>query len=241
MVIDYLIKNNLLPIPISKYYEMLTYAERNKFCIGQIVTGFVSYPIQNNLHVLIPKDYDPTEQTETKYVVRPFNFDSMENNTHRPIKGDNLEYDEFYIVQKGKVRPCVILNIYQSRFDNSKYDENIYLCAPIFTLKTKHDDRYILDMIKFDVPSEFFLPHDTRGINNHSAIRFSRIVPLFKKNIKAAECSIEGNKPFKLSEETLKYVLYHLAKYFSYDYKLSNDIEGYQSFYRELIEASVTN
>lgn len=225
MSIEKILQNIPLLVDKDEYYELLGYENRENFYPGQIICAFVNYPIQQNLKTLTIKDLHPFDNAQTTYTLEEFNYEKMENTQHRPIAGDNnLELDEHYIVQKGKIRPCVILNFFQSRFDNRNHNEEFYLCAPIFSIKSKHSDQLLLDILKFDIPSEFFLPQNRIGLNSHSVIRFSRILPLYKSNMKAAESNITGNKPFKLSSNVFKLLIYHLANYFSFDYEQAKNI-----------------
>lgn len=221
----------------KKYYELLGYENRNIFCPGQIVKAFISYPIQQNLKILYPHDIDSIDSTKTTYKLEDFSYEKLESTRHRPIAGDsNLEWDECYIVQKGKPRSCVILNCYQSRFNNSRHDEKIYLCAPIFSIKQRHSDQFLLDILSFNIPSEFFLPKNQTGLDSHSVIRFSRILPLYGGNMKAKESNSMGNKPFKLSSNVYKLLVYHLANYFSFDYEYAKSISPEIDTFREIIK-----
>jgi len=214
-IIDKCIDEIGLPIPIKQYYQCLEFKARTDFEVGQIVYAIISYPTQKDIKMLNVVSYDPTQAEKAKYEIVDFNFKKFSNSSHRPIHGDNLEHDEIYVLQKGKMRPCVILNKVQSIFDNSLYPENIYLCAPIFSFKEKHEDKYMLDILKFSIEDCFFLPKDTKGLKNHSVVRFSRILPLHFKNLEPYSCLLERKKPLALSDEAFNLLVYHLSNYLS--------------------------
>lgn len=230
---------------VNDCYTRLDYSCRDNFVVGQLVFGLISYPIQRDLKIMTIGnsigDYDPTEERKIKYNIEDFSYEKMQKGeyNHRPIHGDKLENDEVYIVQKGKLRTCIILNKFQSKFDNSLYSEDFYLCAPLFSLKGRHNINYILDMIKFDVPDGIFLPKDNKGISSNSFVRFSRILPLHKRNLVPIECHTEGNKPICLTDNILKVMNYHLSSYLSVDFEQKKEIQEEINLYKELISESI--
>jgi len=236
-IIDSLVKSDDLYLLIDEYYETLDLIHKNDFVLGQFVSGIMVYPTDKPL-ILNLKDYDPINEENTIWNIEE--FDPTKDYSHRPVYKDHLKSDEHYFVQRGKIRTCVVLNRYQSRWTNKNYNEEIYLCAPLYTFKEKHEDEYILQIIKFQTRDCFFLPKSINGILKNSVLRFSRILPMHKSNLKAIITDINGKpKPFKLSDEALKLFSYHLSKYLNIDYEeflsLKNEIEAY----RELIDESI--
>jgi len=235
-VIEDTLKSSGFSLLIDQYYEVLNLKCKKDFVLGQFVKGIMVYPPEKPI-ILDLEHYDPTNEENTTWKAEIYN--PNKNYEHRPIYKDKLKNDEFYFLMKGKRRPCIILNRFQSRWNNKNYDEDIYLCAPLYTFKDKHPDEYKLDILKFGIKDCFFLPRATNGILENSTIRFSRIIPLHKSNMEAVTNLSQENKPFKLTDNALKLLHYCIARYLHMDYMMFSDLSNDIATYSELIDESI--
>ncbi len=215
-------------------YEELKASEKMSFQRGQFFLGPIKYPCPPPSKVLEVAHYEPLAEENTKF--RIGNYSAKESKQQIPIKSLNLSsQDRLYVVQ-GKARPVIILSYCMADWlcgsANKAEAEELLLCLPIFTFKTRHTQAHIINIQTFLFPNLFYIPPSPSGVLKESAARFELIQPVHKedliplKNISA--------RPFKLSDDILKILWNHLTLFLA-SHPLSMELQGELEAYRALI------
>lgn len=209
----------------NPFYRELDLSERMSFLPGQIHSGLVIYPTYTPKVLEILKS-DPKENTIAVNIA-PF---SPRLKSHYPIKGIDLEEDEFLFIYQGKIRPIIIAGYTEATWINEEKPQKLYLCVPIFTFKNRHTQEMVIKSQAFQYPSLFYMPPDTVGLNEESVARFEMIQPITKGALQPLMSS--DHKPLALSDEAYFYFINHISNFLlrkPYD----EDIDGLINLYRE--------
>jgi hypothetical protein len=156
-----------------------------------------------------------------------------EDRSHFPVAELNLRKDENLYVYKGKERPAIILGAVKSRFANPLYDERLFLCAPIFSFKTRHQDFFKIECLGFVRPNLFYLPPVPDGCAE-SVIRFEHVQGITPKALRSFFSGMPS-RPVALSNEAFALFLNHLGRFL---FKRDFDTEACANTdaYRELVD-----
>jgi len=225
---------------IDEVYEELELQERMSFKIGQLYRAFVKYPLTPP-KVLQLEFYNPEKEEDTVFKITNYNpNDNLQMNL--PLKFLNLQSDDRLFILQGKERPVIVLGycetdwLYNYRLNTGKV-EKIVLCLPVFRFKDRHSQEYIIKTQAFLFPNLFYISPSSKGIIYESAARFELIQPIHKADMQPLKNA--NNKPFKLSDETLKLLWNHLSLFLSMtplDEPLQQDIEAYKKLVLEILE-----
>lgn len=218
----------------SKFYQLITVSPGADPLPGQIVSAHTVYPTDEPWIVKVIS-YNATDPSRCKYEVKKY---EPGDRSHFPIAELNLRQDENFYIYKGKERPLVVVGGVRSRWANPLRDERLFLCAPLFTFKDRHTDRFKIECIGFLHPTLFYLPAETDGCSAAGVVRFEYMQPIA---IKALHNYLAGSpsRPVALSDEAFALFLNHLARFVlrkDIDAGVCRDIDAYHELVREQLQ-----
>lgn len=217
-------------------YEQLEIQDRMSFKVGQVYFAPVKYPLTPP-KVLQPEDYNPEREEDTVFKITNYNPDNPSQEI--PLKFLNLKSDDRLFLLQGKRRPVIILGCCEADWLfnqklNSGLIEKMILCLPVFAFKDRHTQEYIIKTQAFLFPNLFYINPSPKGIHQESAARFELIQPIHKGDMQPLK-NVD-NKPFKLSDYTLKLLWNQLSLFLSVtplDESLQEDLKEYQKLILE--------
>jgi hypothetical protein len=222
-------KDSLSNLLCSKFYKFVEGSAPTELTPGQLVVAHTVYPPPEPW-ILKVENYNAFDVRKSSYVVKRF---EKEDRSHMPIAELGLRSDENYYLYQGKERPLVVVKGFGSRWLKPNQDESLYLCAPIFSFKKRHDDEFRTKVMGFCFPGLFYLPSDTNGCTEECAVRFELIQPIARK---ALGNYFKGSpsRPVALSDEAYSLFANHIGRFiFSRD--LDSSICEQMDAYRALI------
>lgn len=212
-------------------YEELAMKERMSYKAGQLYSAPIKYPLTPP-KVLQLESYDPIKEENTTFNIS--NYKSDEPLQEMPLKFLNLKSDDRLFILQGKKRPVIVLTcchidwLYNTSLE-SGIKEQMVLCLPVFTFKDRHTQEYIVKIQAFLFPNLFYLSSSSQGIFKESAARFELIQPIHKGDMQPLKNV--NNKPFRLSDNTLKLLYHQLSIFLSIsplNESLQQDLMAYQ-------------
>jgi hypothetical protein len=223
-------KDDLATLLCSKYYESAGSDNSPDPIPGQLVVAHTAYPPIEPWIVKV-HSYNAADPSQSRYEVKRF---EPGDQSHFPIAELQLRSNENYYVYKGKERPLVVVGMIRSRWANPRYDENVFLCAPLFTFKPKHSDEFKIRCMGYCHPSLFYLPAQGNGCSEEGAVRFEYIQPIARR---ALSNYFAGSplEPVKLSNEAFALFVNHLGRFLfqrDFDSSVCEQIDTY----RQLVE-----
>ncbi len=118
------------------------------------------FPDKNKTIIDINVQNDPTEEE------LPAILSTYDNRKYTfPVKSYNLPSSEVLFVNRGKLRPGIILTFGFTRWP-SQPSEQMFLCVPLYTVdKAKIRPEFVIETQAFHHPSKFYVPpHPTYHI-----------------------------------------------------------------------------
>jgi hypothetical protein len=212
-------------------YEELEIKDRMSFKPGQLYSAPIKYPLTPP-KVLQLESYNPEREESTTFGIS--NYDPSNPLQEMPLKFLNLKSDDRLFILQGKKRPVIVLTccdvdwLYNTSF-KSGIKEQMVLCLPVFTFKDRHTQEYIVKIQAFIFPNLFYLSPSSQGIFHESAARFELIQPIHKGDMQPLKNV--NNKPFRLSDNTLKLLYNQLSIFLSIsplDESLQQNLMAYQ-------------
>lgn len=186
----------------EQYY---TKNENEIFSLGSFCYAPIFYTADNH-KVLSPFRVDPLNGENTDFRIIDYS-DKLGN--HPPIKELNLRKDENYFVVRGKYRLVLILSVISIKkgepLSFSGDDINIFLCAPLISVKDHYSQEYIIDVQAFRYPNLFYLP--PKDYVMESFVRFELIQPVNKGCLRPFKAKVS------LSDDAYIYLLTHLSRF----------------------------
>ena len=206
------------------FYEWIT-DEPNKFHAGQICEAPAWYE-KRNRWFFIDEHYDPIKEEESTWKARIFTGKEREMDEGKYTfvkKYFDLEKDEKLIATHTKYRPVVLIRFYESSWHNPGNSETFlknWLCLPVFSYKSRHNQEYVLNDQRFLNPDRIYMPpayKNIPGINLESAIQLQAIQMVNENYLMPLKsfCNTHDpkmNRPFKVSNLGIKIILFHLFK-----------------------------
>lgn len=230
-------KESLSNLLCASFYKFIqSSAAPNELTPGQIVSAHTVYPPPEPW-ILKVENYNAFDVRKSSYVVKRF---EKEDRSHMPIAELGLRNDENYYLYHGKERPLIVVKGIGSRWLKPNQDESLYLCAPVFSFKNRHNEEFRIKVMGFCFPSLFYLPPDSNGCSEESAVRFELVQPIARR---ALNNYFKGNpsKPVALSDEAYSLFANHLGRFiFGEDLDLSicEQIDAYRSLVVEGLSKS---
>jgi len=217
-------------------YEELEMQDRMFFKLGQVYFAPVKYPLTPP-KVLQPEVYNPEKEENTVFKITNYSPDSPSQEI--PLKFLNLKSDDRLFILQGKRRPVIVLGCCEADWlFNQKLSlgsvEKMVLCLPVFTFKDRHSQEYIVKTQAFLFPNLFYIDPSPKGIRQEGAARFELIQPIHKADMQPLKNVY--NRPFKLSDYTLKLLWNQLSIFLSVtplDKLLQEDLKTYQKLILE--------
>lgn len=212
-------------------YEELEIKDRMSFKPGQLYSAPIKYPLTPP-KVLQLESYNPEREESTTFGIS--NYDPNNPLQKMPLKFLNLKSDDRLFILQGKKRPVIVLTCCDvdwlcNTSLGSGIKEQMVLCLPVFTFKDRHSQEYIVKIQAFFFPNLFYLMPSPKGIVQESASRFELVQPIHKGDMQPLKNV--NNKPFKLSDSTLKLLYNQLSVFLSLsplDDALQRDLMAYQ-------------
>jgi hypothetical protein len=220
-----------LDLLIPSFYQLLDITESRAFKPGQFYFTHVVYP-QEYPTILKLEKYDPLDETKLVFSIKRY---SDGDEKHYPARVLNLRADEMLYIYTGKIRTVIILGYIKSQWFEAI--QEVFLCAPVFSFKSRHSQEFIIELQAFMYPSLFYLPKSPKGCCEESAIRFEMIQPIMRGFLRPCLSSID-QKPFSLTKEAYWLLMNHLLKFISgkpIDERIEGDIRAYQELLLESI------
>ena len=166
------------------------------------------------------------------------------------MKYFRLEAGEKLLTTNGKERPVILIRPAIDDWWNpplSGTHEKYWLCLPLFSYKTRHNQDYVLRDQRLENDNSFFFPPiygNRPAIAEESAVRFHAIQMIKERDIKPYKqyCSDPGvlmNKPVKLSDIGLRLLMYHFYKSLGIFSEL-NDPDAEYSLFKEQINILIS-
>lgn len=222
-------------------YEELDIADRMAFKMGQIYWTPIKYPFTPPI-VLKTDKYDPTDESKTTFMLCQYNVD--DTSQQLPIKSMKLRSDDRLFILQGKKRLAIVLGACETNWGYNHIlekgkEEKLVLCLPIFPFKNRHDQKFIIDVQKFDYPNYFYIiPSPGSGLEEGAA-RLELIQPIHKGDMQPYKSVNE--KPLKLSDSLMKMLVYHISRYFALNTlnELDDDLNAYRQIINEKLKSMV--
>jgi len=227
-------KEDSVGLLCPRFYQLITVTPGADPLPGQIVSAHTVYPTDEPWIVKVIS-YNASNPNRCKYEVKKYEPDDR---SHFPIAELNLRKDENFYIYKGKERPLVVVGGVRSRWANPLRDERLFLCAPLFTFKERHSERFKVESAGFFYPSLFYLPAETDGCSVAGVVRLEYMQPIA---IKALHNYLSGSpsRPVALSDEAFALFINHLARFVlrkDIDAGVCGDIDTYRELIREQLE-----
>jgi len=211
----------------KSYYKELE-AGKYKYYPGKFCFAPIFYTSSNH-KVLKPVHIDPINSERNTFKIINYTDDLR---SHPPIKELDLKSNELYFLARGKYRMVLIIgSIFLSEKDSlTPYakDEDIYVCAPVFTIKERHSQKYIIEIQAFKYPNLFYLPPAPK-YKEESFIRFELIQPVNKG------CLRPCDDQFEISDEAYIYFTNHLSSFLNNKYIDKDVCELIEMYSNELL------
>jgi len=223
-------KDDLVNLLCPKFYQFITVTDSSADpAPGQIVSAHTVYPTDEPWIVKVVT-YDASDPDRSHFELKKFTNDDR---SHFPVAELSLRKDENLYVYKGKERPLVVVGAVRSRWANDLYDEKLFLCAPLFTFKQRHSDRFKIECIAFFYPTLFFLPAEVDGCSSEGVVRFEYIQPIARRALHNYFAGSPG-RPIALSNEAFALFLNHLGR-FLFRRDFDQQVCGQMDAYRQLV------
>jgi hypothetical protein len=219
----------------TPFYEELKKPDDDwSFYPGQLFWSHIAYP-ESHPKILKLVRYAPKNERNSIFNIAPY---SDGDERHYPVKELKLREGELYYIYKGKRRLVMVLGRVESEWFRTNPQEYL-LCAPVFSFKEKHNQEMVLKTQAVLYPSLFYLPPDTCGCPEESAIRFELIQPVIRNCLDPFFCN-GSNKPVHLSPDAYWILLCHLLKFIN-GKPLDSGTEEYIKFYGEYLMEGFSN
>jgi len=226
--------------------------KKNELEAGQICQAFVPY-MKDKQYFLNAAKYDPLAEEETLWKLE-------EARTRQPLtsefrlQGFDLERNEYFIVNRAKLRFVVLLKPAGSNWVtpiNPMDSKDLWLVLPLFTYKERHSQKLVINDQGLNQEDRFYFPPATEVSNrlNESAALFSFIQPVPSNSIFpiTAMCPEKGmQKGFKVSKFVLKLIIYHyfsnmgiMNPLFGDGQDLKDEYAVFKELVNELIESNL--
>lgn len=201
-------KEDLIGLLCPKFYQLINVTPGADPLPGQIVFAHTVYPTDDPWIVKV-LSYNATDPSRCSYEVKKYEDGDR---SHFPIAELNLRKDENLYIYKGKERPLIVVGGVRSRWANPLHDERLFLCAPLFTFKERHNDRFKVECVGFMHPTLFYLPAEPNGCSGEGVARLEYLQPIARK---AFHNYLAGtpSRPVALSDEAFALFLNHLARF----------------------------
>lgn len=217
-------------------YEELDPSDRMSFQIGQVYLAPVKYSL-TPARILEVQHYNPEKEEETTFKIA--HYKPNEPSQEIPLKSLNLKSDDRFFILQGKRRPVIVLGNAEADWLfnfklNSGPTEKLVLCLPVFTFKERHTQEYVMRIQAFSIPNLFYIYPSPKGFPKEGAARFELIQPIHKGDMQPLRNI--NNRPYRLSDYTLKLLWYHLTSFLSIgtiDESLKKDLQAYQELVLE--------
>jgi hypothetical protein len=216
----------------TPFYEELKNPDDDwAFYSGQLFWSHIAYP-ESHPKILKLAKYAPKDERNSVFNIVPY---SDGDERHYPVKELKLREGELFYVYKGKRRLVVVLGRIESEWLKTSPQEYL-LCAPVFSFKDKHSQEMILRTQAFLYPSLFYMPPDTNGCPEESAIRYELVQPVVRNCLDTFFC--HGSRtPVRLAPEAYWLLLCHLLKFIN-GKVLDAQTEEFMKFYCEYLMES---
>jgi hypothetical protein len=212
------------------FYEVLRKEQNWDFLPGQLYWAHVVYPETYPI-VLKLISYDPINEKKTLFAMRYYN---PGDERHYPVKELNLREGELLYVLKGKKRLVIVLARVESEWYKIENRDECFLCAPVFSFKEHHSQEMVIRTQALLYPSQFYLPPDTNGCPNESAVRFELVQPVIRNSLDPFWCSAQKQQPVRISSEVYWVLLCHFLKFLNGKI-LDERTAEYMNFYSEYL------
>lgn len=158
----------------TNFYSEIDHA--NDFCVGQICFAHVVRPNRE------PTFLTPVKQAEVdggEDVFKLITTNGSIPKSHLPIKKFKLENEEFLYVQRGKIRPVVILaRASEKNWIQGKIKGAVYLCAPAYSIRPDQDQEFVVRAQTYQMANLFYLPESPMGLDKEGIVRFEMLQPV---------------------------------------------------------------
>ena len=224
-------KDELVTLLCSKFYDYADAVDDSVDPIpGQLVSAHAAYP-PNEPWIVKVHSYNAANPNRSRYEVKRF---QSGDRSHFPIPELQLRSDENYYVYRGKERPLVVVGMIKSRWVNPRYDESIFVCAPLFSFKPRHSEGFRIRCAGFCHPSLFYMPVEGVGCSTEGAVRFEYMQPILRCGLRNY---FAGNppRPIKLSDEAFALFVNHLGR-FLFHRDFDSEVCEHMDAYRQLVE-----
>ncbi len=203
---------------VDAYYEV---GPSKGYEIGQIVWMPAIYPDKNKTIIDINVSQDPTE---TALPAILSTYDNRKNTF--PVKSFLLDSKEVFFVNRGKLRPSIIVASLFTRWP-SQPSEQIYLCVPLYTLeKGKIGQDFVVGSQAFHYSSKFYLPPQP---NYHIEEAIGRFEYIQAVDVYALKAFQDCGHAVMLTKEFFGLLKIQLARFWGYPIaqKDSEEITAY--------------
>lgn len=167
-------KKGLKQIFPANFYSEIDHA--HDFYVGQICFAHTVRPNR------VPTFLSPVKQAEVDGGEDLFKLISSQGGvpkSHLPIHKFKLENDEFFYVQRGKIRPVVILaRASEKNWIQGKIKGAVYLCTPIYSIRPDQGQDFVVRVQTYQMANLFYLPESPKGIEEEGIVRFEMLQPV---------------------------------------------------------------
>jgi hypothetical protein len=203
------------------FYDWIFPPDFENMQVGQICIAPVWYEKKKRWY-LKEEFYNPIDEKNSTWKALLYSGKTKEERvpeTH-VAKYFELEKGENLLASPGKYRPVVLIKKYKNDWINPAVEGSYidtWLCMPIFTIKPRHSQDYVLNIQKFESFDKIYLPpayKNLPGILNESVIQLNSIQMIKEEYLEplksmCIEKEPKMKRPFKISTFALKILMYH--------------------------------
>lgn len=206
----------------SKFYE---FTENGKYIEGCICTAPVWYE-KSKKWQLIEDQYQPLKEEESTWKAKEVAIGGQLEYSNRNIqKYFEVRSQEALLTTTGKTRSVLLMSKSTNEWLRKGKVDNIWLCIPIFSYQSIHNQTYVLEDQRLNNLNNFYMPVQYSGtdigMNKECALRYPAVQFINEKYLDQVKCmsnAAKMKKPIKLSESALKIVSFH----FLYNHMIMN-------------------
>ena len=198
---------------------------------------------------LVEDSYDPINEDRSTWKIGRFKDGVREERLpHRPYKIFQLETDDDLLVLKCKIRPVLVIKKLGIDWRiPGTYVDNMWLCLPLFSYKSRHSQRYVLSDQSLQIPHRFYFPPGTSGgpgLDDECAGLINEIQCIPDMNLSAKRCFCNVGtpkmfRPIQLGEKAFQAVVGHIAKLLP-EISITGEPLKWYEFFKELVNEEIS-